>query len=305
MLTRREAILVKLESTYRTDSSPAITDAVWAEEINFEIMPDMNERPGVKDTLGPKKQVNGGELCKITFKVELKGSGSAGTAPEFGVLLQACKHQETIVASTSVTYSPDSSTDASVTIEYYQDGKLKKALGCVGEVTMDSSARKISYLNFTMYGHPEPEIDAAMINPTYNEIAPPTFSGVSFSADSYAVQISSFNVDAGITVAQPDSVSASNGYGQLRVSDRAPTVTFDPEAVLVATKNFYAMLRAGTEFAIDTGVVGSAGNAWRFQADAAALTGISEGDRDGIRTNELTAGLYETTGDDQYSLAFT
>ncbi|MCK7495178.1 MAG: hypothetical protein MZW92_31855 [Comamonadaceae bacterium] len=43
---------------------------------------------------------------QLTFDVEIKGSGAAGTAPELGVLLKGCGFGETVVAVTSVTYAP-------------------------------------------------------------------------------------------------------------------------------------------------------------------------------------------------------
>jgi hypothetical protein len=45
----------------------------------------------------------------VEFDVDLVGSGTAGTAPAWGPLIQACAFAEVIVASTSVTYNPVSS----------------------------------------------------------------------------------------------------------------------------------------------------------------------------------------------------
>ena len=62
--------------------------------------------------------------------MELAGSGTAGTAPRYGALLQACGLSETIVASTSVTYAPVSSAFSSATIYFNNDGIRHILTGC-------------------------------------------------------------------------------------------------------------------------------------------------------------------------------
>ena len=126
MLTSREVVLVKKETTYNTDAAPvAANDALlignpsWSHEGLR-----MNERNTVKNTNGVNQHIFGGTLKTISLEIELKGSGAAGTAPEFGVLFEACSYDETIIPSTSVIYAPTSTTadQKSVTVYYYQDG---------------------------------------------------------------------------------------------------------------------------------------------------------------------------------------
>ncbi len=63
--------------------------------------------------------VGGMRTTEITFKVELRGSAAAGSAPEIGDLLEACGMAETVTAGSSVVYSPVSVNDKSVTIYHY------------------------------------------------------------------------------------------------------------------------------------------------------------------------------------------
>lgn len=307
MLVRREAILAKIESTYRTDASPVAGDAVFVDNQSYGSDARMNERKGVKETTAPFQQVFGGRVATLSFDCELKGSGSAGTAPEIGVLLRGCGMLEVISAGVSVTYTPTSTNNESLTIYYYQDGKLKTMVGARGEASFDLSAGMFGKVSFTFTGHPDtPESDVALINPTYDSTVPPAFKNASFTLDSYAADVSQIQFALGNQISKPDSVKTNNGFGEIRIADRDVNGSVDPEAVLVATKDFYDMWESGANFAMDTGVVGgTAGNRWQIQKPAVSLRNVEEGDREGIRTNPLTYGANEVSGDDEFSLVFT
>ncbi len=307
MLVRREAILAKIESTYRADASPGVGDAVFVDNQSYDSEARMNKRKGVKETTAPFQSVFGGRLATLSFDCELKGSGAAGTAPEIGVLLRGCGMLEVVSAGVSVTYTPTSTNNESLTIYYYQDGKLKVMLGARGEASFDATAGMFGKVSFTFTGHPDnPESDSALPNPTYDSTVPPAFKNVSFTLDAYAADISSLKCSLGNQIAKPDSVKTANGYGEIRIAEREVGGTVDPEAVLVATKDFYNIWESGTNFAIDTGVVGStAGNRWQIQMPAVSVEGISENDREGVRTNELNYIANEVSGDDEMSIVFT
>lgn len=98
---QNSVLLAKIESTTGTDPTPAAaSDAVYIE--NLQVDPQVgvietNEHTGSLDGEGP---IVGGIKGRITFDVYLKGSGAAGTAPEFGKLLRACGWAETVTAAT-------------------------------------------------------------------------------------------------------------------------------------------------------------------------------------------------------------
>src|SRR5688572_20173183 len=95
-----EVLLAKLESTYGTDPTPtAGTNAVLvqAPSLSNEGL-RMNPRAVVSANINQRQQVYGGRLARIQIPCELKGSGTAGTAPECGVLLRGCAMGETVVA---------------------------------------------------------------------------------------------------------------------------------------------------------------------------------------------------------------
>jgi len=155
MLTTREVILAKIETTAGQDPGAAVSaNEIFVEEPSWANEgASMIARSAVKNTLGKKQDIYGGSLKTISFATEIKGSGAAGTAPEIGPLLRACSLGETIVSSTSVTYAPISSGNEYISIYYYQDGMLRKVHGCQGKVTFNMEAGNKMMANFTFTGH--------------------------------------------------------------------------------------------------------------------------------------------------------
>lgn len=307
MLVRREAILFEFASNYRADALPTDADAVFVENIQWSNEPKLLERKGPKDTLGKRQYCFGGRTASISFDVELKGSGTLGLAPEFGKLLQICGMSQAIVADTSVTYKPLSTGIPHGSLYYYQDGKLKKLHGCRGEVKFDLAAQEFGKAMFTIYGHPDLDIDAAMIDPTYQSVGcPPQFVNANFLINGFAAEISKIEIDLGNVVAKPLSVRTANGVGELRINDRDVKGSIDPENVINTSQNFYSDLENDSVGAFDTGLVGTtAGNRWRITAPRASYRNISEGEREQVRTLAIELGFSEQNGDDEISLVFT
>jgi hypothetical protein len=78
----------------------------------LEVQPlqlELKDRELILGYLGNTEMVVGQRLVSVSFDVEIAGSGTAGTAPKWSALMQACGFSETIVSVTSVTYAPISS----------------------------------------------------------------------------------------------------------------------------------------------------------------------------------------------------
>lgn len=309
MLITSEVILAAVQPDATTPVTPAATDAMLVSNIKFGYHnPRMHERGIIKNTLGKVKQIFGGTLASISFDVELKGSGSAGTAPEFDALLRGCAMAPTVVAGTSVTYNPvsDSASMEYLTIYYYQDGKRKILQNAIGTVSGNADVGAPGMLSFTFYGHEGTESDTPMITPTYDSTVPAPYINAAFAVGGYAAAIGKLSIDLGNQVVTPPSVSAANGYSQIRITGRDVSGSFDPEATLLADHDFASEWKSGAALALDSGVVGStAGNRWRIQCPAISYREISEGDREGLRTLEIGFGAAEISGDDEISLIFT
>jgi len=308
-LTKRRVIMVKIEATYNVDPVPvAGTNDVLVEEpqrANEGLR--MTERPAVRPSLAALQAVYGDRLQTISFTVELKGSGTAGTAPEIDPLLRACGFAVVNVAATSDTYKPASSSLESCTIYDHKDGKRTKLTGCVGTFTVACEAGVPVKLSFTMTGHTSVATDVSLPSPTYDSTKPAPFKSAGFTVGGYAAVIGAMNIDVGNQLAMPPSVNAADGFGTIQIVGRAITGTIDPEDTLVATKNWMSEFIAGTNVAINTGVIGSsAGNRFQLTQPVCYYTDVTEdSDRDGVASLEIPYAAIESSGDDELSLAFT
>ncbi len=132
-LIRNTAILAKIESAYGTDSVPTgAANAILVSKPSFDINYNNVNRDLIRGFMGGSEQLVGTRSVNLGFDVELSGSGDAGlTAPAWAPLLKACGFAETD-AGAYFEYTPLSDTLPSLTIYYYDDGVLHKALGCRG-----------------------------------------------------------------------------------------------------------------------------------------------------------------------------
>lgn len=309
MLTNRDVILIKIESTYGTDAVPvAGTDAILLEAPawgNEGLR--MNERLAIRANTGMLQQVFGGRLGSVTFDVELKGSGGAvDLPPEIGPALRACGLGETINAAVDVTYEPVSTGHESVTIYYHQDGVRHILTGCRGNVSFNLEAGAIGKASFTFTGHILIPTDVALPAPTYDGVVPVAVIGAPFAIGGFSAIINALTFDMSNTVSTPSDMAASDGYSEVQITQRDVNGSFDPEAELVVTDAPLSDLETGASLALDTGKIGSGiGAEYQITMPAVYYRDVSPGDRDGVRTLETPFGAAENTGDDEVSIVFT
>lgn len=312
MLVNREIILAKEETTYNTDSTPTggsnailVEKPAWAFDSQR-----MLERPAIRTSFGKLQKVFGGALKMISFDVEMKGSGTAGTAPELGPLLKSCGMTETIVGATSVTYAFSSTlTDyKSLTIWYYQDGTVHKMTGCVPvSVSFNADVGATPKWSFSFAGHDSGRTDVSLASPTYTSTIPVPFIGATFTIQSYAAIISKLSIDLGLTTAKPASVNATDGVGQLQITSRAPTGSVDPQDTLVATHDWLGKFKSGASGTLTTGVIGAtAGNRWAMSVGKLYYDAPAPADISGVRGLTVPFNITdETTANSDLSIAFT
>lgn len=151
---RNTAIAAKIETTYRTDATPAgATNAILVSNQTINPLNAQNvDRDLVRPWLGASEQLVGTAYKEVSFDVEIAGSGSAGTAPAFGPLLRACALAEAITVSSRVDYTPISTAFESITLYYADDGVLHKLLGARGDVELALGLGDRPVLRFRFIG---------------------------------------------------------------------------------------------------------------------------------------------------------
>jgi hypothetical protein len=302
---QRTQLLGKIEAVEGSKENLSATDAVLVYDTGFDPAQEINQRDPHRETLSVMMPVPGARSSKVKFAVELKGSGTKGTAPEWGKFLKACGFSETIVANTSVTYTPASSSIPSMTLGLYRDGVINRIWGARGTVSLELEAGKFGMLHFEFTGADYERVDGALVSASYQSTVPPAFLSATFTADSYAAVIDKLTIDVANAIALRSSPNAASGHVSATITGRAPKVTFDPETVTVATKDFLGLMKAGTAFALSCSLGSAAGNTIAISCPKLVLNDLKEGNRAGILTDQLTAAAAMNAGDDELSIALT
>ena len=307
-LTRKRLILVKKESTYGTDSTPAGTDALLVR--NLEITPieaDVVSRDLIRPYLGNSPQLLANSRVSITFQVELAGSGTAGTAPRYGAVLQACGMSETIVATTSVTYAPVSASFSSATIYFNNDGIRHILTGCRGTFTLNAEVGQIPTIDFTMIGIYNAPTDTALPSTTYSQQASPLIfkqgNTSAFQFFSYAGCLQSVSFDMANETVYRELVGCTK---EVLITNRAPSGTVMLEAPALATKDYFNIAQTETTGNLTFLHGTAAGNRVTLTAAQCDISNPSYSDQDGIQMLNIPyVATPTTTGNDEVSLAFT
>ena len=310
-LYRKRTVLVKAESTYGTDSTPAGSDAVQVR--NLEITPVESEvlnRDLVRTYLGNSPQLIANTRVVVTFEVEYSGSGTAGTAPRYGALLKACGFSETIVASTSVTYAPVSTSFDSVSIYYSTDGVRHKVTGARGTFSINLNANQIPVINFTMTGQYVAPTDTADPTTTFtNQAAPEIFNDTNTPTFSLygetGLALQSCTLDLGNEVVYRELVNSSK---EVSIVNRAASGTLVVEMPTLATHDFFADAVAGTTGALSITHGDTAGNiiALASASGAISLGNPSYSEDQGVVMLNLPYTLVpSSSGNDEFTLAYT
>jgi hypothetical protein len=309
LLLRKRLILVETESTYGTDPTPDGADAVLVRDLN--ITPQQSDtvsRELIRPYLGASEILLANTRVECTFSVELAGSGTAGTAPQYGKALQACGLSETVVAATSVTYAPVSSSFDSVTIHYNIDGVRHKVTGARGTFTLNANVGEIPTIDFTFTGIYNAPDDSALPTATYaNQATPLIFKNGNtdtFSLLSYSGCLQSVSMDLGNTIVYRELIGCDK---EVLITDRSANGTVVVEAPTIAQKDYFAAALTDATLGNLTFQHGTAaGNIVDFSSTRVDIGDVSYSDQDGIAMlNMPYTAIPSTAGNDEFSLIYT
>lgn len=307
-----QLITAKEETVYGTDSEPTgAANAILVQNAKLTPMAATEvTRQHSRPYQGARPSLLVGKHMKLTFEVEAKGSGVAGTVPGYAVLLRSCKLAEVIVAATSVTYNPVSTGHKSCSIYFYIDGILFKMVGCRGDWKYKLNADGIVVIEFTFTGLFTTPSSVAVPAPTYGSqltqvpLEATTETVPTFSIGSFLTAgLRTFSFNAGNNVVFRNLIRRR----QVMITGSDETIDFQIEAEALATFDPFALASAGTTQAVSLIHGVTAGgivtlSVGRFQI-------LNPGDlqqQDGVVEYALRGKcLPSDTGNDQFTLAFT
>jgi hypothetical protein len=307
-LWRNRLALVKAEGSYGVSSSPAATDALLFTELDIEPLAlELVERETIQSYLGNRASVVAQRSVPVKGTVELAGSGTAGTAPRWGAMLKACGLSETVVASTSVTYTPVSSSFSSCTMDFYADNGSRQAItGIRGTAELNLEAGSIPTLAFDHMGIYAAPGALSRPTETYSAQASPLVvnaDNTTVSVHGMSACMSSFSLSLGVEMVFRQLAGCSK---QVLITDRKPSGSITIELPAFATKDFLAIASAQTAGAITWTHTGPAGNIVTFTASNCAFDGPTLDESDGITNITLPfRPLPTAAGNDEFSIALT
>lgn len=155
LLTRKAQVVVVAEGTEGTAATlAAASGKMLVYDLSFEDTPDLFDRNPARSTLSRLSKVVGKQPAKVSWRTELKGSGSIATRPAWDVALRACGFSSAAISTITVsgmtgTFYPGESFTAgaktgrivgrhnSATLLYYTvtSGTLAAAATIVGDTS--------------------------------------------------------------------------------------------------------------------------------------------------------------------------
>lgn len=303
---QKSQVAVEIEAVEGTAETLVAADVILAYNPDFSPGVAMNTRNPVRSSLSPWAMVPGKRDAKLSFSSDLVGPGAAGDAIHLSDVLKICGVAEALVASTSATYTPASSSISSGSAAKYTDGKCLKLWGARGNARLVLDAGKPGLFTFDLQGADWSDTDAALLaGASLESTLPPIFQNATLTIDSYSAVLSKVEIDFGNTLTLRSSVNAASGNLSALITDRQPKITFDPENVLAATKDFMSIWRAGTEVAFSATIGSATGNTIEITAPKVQFESIKPASRDGLSVFEISAQLNGDSGDDEWQIQIT
>jgi hypothetical protein len=169
---RNTILLAKVEVTKGTSATPTGADNAMLPVGEVSMTPieaDRVPRSVIRGYFGAPDALIGSTWLSVQFSVEAQSSGTAGTAPAWGALLQGCGFLETVSTAARVEYTPASTALKGVSIFAYADGLEYKMIGSVGNMNGAMNVGGIPVFNFQFW--------APYVAPTAQANPTPTLTG--------------------------------------------------------------------------------------------------------------------------------
>lgn len=309
----KHLILAKIESAYGTDPTPSesANAIVTAGEPSFSIEGSPVERAVPLGYFGKLSPISVGTALKLSFSTEFKASGTAGTAPREGCLFRACNFTEAIVASTSVSYTPNSTFEGeSVTLWFWAAGNLHKITGCVGTFKASFVTREIMKIDWEFTGlyASDHASNTSFPTPTYANVSPIIFKSATFAYNSIStLVITQLDLDIGNTIGRRDDANAASGISRYFINARDAKGNMNPETVALSSLNPWTIYNAITQHNLSIGPIGSAGNQVKVEVTGVTLDVPKYGNRENILNWDLPFMINPTlsAGNNEMVITFT
>ena len=208
----------------------------------------------------------------------------------------------------SVTYAPtsDKSDYTKICLTTFIDGLRIMYLGCMGSFSINCPLDGVPTVDWEFEAADFEVSDAALLHgDSYDAETPEPvlMSGFSFGGFHFDVTNIRFAMNNNVVLRQ--SANASGGHVNAMVTGRAPSGSFDPEAVLKATDDVFGDWENGAQLPLSVRIGHRAGNICTINAPKCQYSDLGFSDRDGLLSYDAPFRLARDAGDDEISIVFT
>lgn len=313
---RNTVILAKVETTAGTDAVPTGgADAVLVSDVSITPLEATNiDRALIRAYFGASEQLVGTAFVRCSFTVELAGSGTAGTAPQWGDLLLGCAFAEAVLATPNrVEYTPVSTSLKTLSIYYYDDGVLHKLLGCMGNVKLSAKVGDRPKLTFDFMGVDGGITAVALPSTTLTAWKTPVAMtkanvvdvtlGASYATGALtggtAYPSTGIEVDLGNSVQFNANLTAE----RIDVTDRSATGTLQLDLTAANEVTFMGTVKANTTQSLGFTIGTATGYKIIVHAPAVQLINPRKEELNGLRLIGYDVRLVPSAGNDEIRLA--
>lgn len=282
MKFRKKTLLAKIETVYGTDAAPVgATNAIQTSELTINPMEAETLQLSLdKENLGADPGTLVGKHVKVTFKVPLAGSGTAGDPPAYGPLLVACGYAQVVDAGTDVRYTPVDDA-ASITFKFKHDKVLHTITGARGSLRITAVQRQYAWLEFEFIGlYNPPANHTTSLTPVVTAFQKPVpfrASTVEFELFGQALCLRSFTFNGGQSNAFFECSSGEN----IQLEDRQGSFEAKFSEPEISSYNIWDAIDADTLGLLEYTHGTAAGNIVEVLAHKAQITSVGREDDQG------------------------
>ncbi len=304
---RNRLALAKIEGTAGTAEALVAAAAILCSDVSLTpLVADAVTREAVRPFFGSHQQLPARAHATVQLTVELAGSGTAGTAPPWGKLLQACGMAETTSAGASVAYTPVSTGEKTATVAVGIAGVRQTLAGCRGTFSLNLAAGGVPTLQFTFTGFYADPAEPAAVAPNYaawkdplvvNKANTATFS---FAGET-GLALSALSLDQGNEVGYREPLA---GDPEVLILDRQPSGQATVLAPAISGGNLVKKARDGDTDALQIVHGKTGGEKVQIDMPKVVLNSPTHGESEGVWTvhmnyQPLPSG---TAGNDEFKI---
>ena len=201
---------------------------------------------------------------------------------------------------------PISNNFKTASLEMNRDGLKLEGNAALGTFTVDATAGDIAKATFNFTTTFKKPTDVAIPDVDFGDIPQP--SQVELSTLTWGnnrnLMVEKWTLDAGIDIQARPSVNHANGYAGSRITGRAHSIGFNPEATHEADHPFWDEFTKAKAKTFITRVGTEVGNQVVFFAPRAQTTDTKFSDRNGTMVYDKTIKPKRVVGDDEMIIVF-